>query len=161
MKFFRRGVWILAIVFQVHTARAVLDLSAGISYRTLDSEHLRLRFPSERELEAREFLAWAEAHVNGMQERIGFRFPRRIVVYLTDRRYSNAYVANGHFGEQTYMALPFYPPVFLGHWDGMDGSAYEIFVHEVAHYYQSELGRPWLDRLFGPTISLDSFLIPS
>lgn len=142
-------------------ARAdVLDLSSGTAYRTLVSEHVKLLFPQSRELDAREFLVWAETYVTSIESRYQFHFDRQVWVYLTERRYDNAYVSPADYGQQEHMVLPFSLDLTT-HWEGFDGSAYEVFVHEVTHYYQGVIARPWIHSLFGPSVPMDSILIPS
>lgn len=135
-------------------------LTAGSTYRTLRTPHLQLRFPADRELETREFAGRAEAYVTDLEKRVGFKYGRPIVVFLTERRYANAFVTGGMPGIDLHIALPLRMESSYFDPANFDGEAFQIFVHEVTHHLQYEMGRPWTEYVFGPAIPIDFILTP-
>ncbi len=136
-------------------------LTGSTSYQTLESAHIRLRYPTEQDVEARLFLGKAEAYVTHLEQEIHFSYQRKIIVYLTDRRFENAYVTGGSVGTDFHIVLPIRLLIPDLYFSGMDGSAFEVFVHEVTHHAQAEMGRYAFSKFFGPIYPYDFFSTPS
>lgn len=153
---------LLATIILSGLARAqTSELTAGEQYETLDSERIRLRYPVVAEKEARAFLAQAETYVKLFEERANFKYQRRIVTFLTNRRFQNAYVTGQIVGTDLHIVLPLkliYSDLYFA---GLDGSAMDIFIHEVAHHMQLERGRYLFSKIVGPTLPFDFLAVPS
>lgn len=139
---------------------AAENFTPGSVYSTLKSPHIQLRYPRARELEARLFLTQAEALVTSYEARFGYRYTRPVVIYLSERRFDNAYVQPGSTGSEVFSVLPFYFDDQGFGFEGIDGTPYGVFAHEGIHHIQNEMGRAWIEHLFGPTVSFDSYLLP-
>ncbi len=136
-------------------------LTGNESYRTLESDHIKLRYPLDHEYAARHFLTQAEDYVTHLESRIGYKYPRDIVVFLTARRFPNAYVTGTLPGIDSHILLPLdliYSDLFMA---GFSGSAFDIFVHELAHHAQLEMGRGFFNKILGPLIPFDFIMTPS
>lgn len=154
--------FLLALLGGFSSVGAVTPLLTGAdSYRSLRSANIAVHFPQSYEREAREFLPRAQAYVEGLQNRVGFRYQRPIEVFLTSRRFPNAFVTGQQVGIDNHIVLPMdllYPELFMA---GFSGSHFDIFVHEITHHYQLEVGRHWFGRFFGPFIPYDFLATPS
>lgn len=142
-------------------AQAAENYTPGSVYRTLKSPHIQLRYPQEREAEARLFLTQAEALVTSYEALFRYHYTRPVVIYLSERRFDNAFVQPGHTGSEVFAVLPLnFDDQGFG-FEGLDGKPYGVFAHEGIHHIQNEMGRAWIEHVFGPTISFDSYMIPS